>query len=62
MTPISPDLTKKLYAKIDTSMQLTGGVSLETTQTELYGYTTALAESPSSQACCTPAPMTATSG
>jgi photosystem II stability/assembly factor-like uncharacterized protein len=46
MTLISPDLTKKLLAKIDTSMHLTGGVSLETTQTELFGYTTALAESP----------------
>ncbi len=45
MVVISPDLTKKQYAKIDTSMHLTGGVSLETTMTELYGYTTALAES-----------------
>jgi hypothetical protein len=45
VTLISPDLTKKLYAKIDTSMHLTGGVSLETTQTELFGYTVALAES-----------------
>jgi hypothetical protein len=45
MRLISPDLTKKLWAKIDTSMHLTGGVSLETTQTELFGYTTALAES-----------------
>jgi photosystem II stability/assembly factor-like uncharacterized protein len=45
MTLISPDLTKTLAAKIDTSMHLTGGISLETTQTELFGYTTALAES-----------------
>lgn len=46
MTPIAPDLTKKLYAKIDTSQHLTGGVNLETTYTESFGYTVALAESP----------------
>ena len=40
MTIISPDLTKMLYAKIDTSRHRTGGVMLETTQTELFGYTT----------------------
>ena len=46
MEPISPDLTKLLRAKIDTSKNLTGGVMLETTQTEAFGYTVALAESP----------------
>src|SRR5262249_26870644 len=46
MTPISPDLTKKLYAKIDTSKNLNGGIMMETTQTEAFGYTVALAESP----------------
>jgi photosystem II stability/assembly factor-like uncharacterized protein len=46
MTIISPDLTKKQYAKIDTSRHRTGGVMLETTQTELFGYTVVLAESP----------------
>jgi hypothetical protein len=62
MTLISPDLTKKLYAKIDTSMHLTGGVSLETTQTELFGYTTALAESFVKPGLLYAARMTATSG
>lgn len=46
MVPISPDLTKKLLAKIDTSKNVTGGIMLETTQTEAFGYTVALAESP----------------
>jgi photosystem II stability/assembly factor-like uncharacterized protein len=46
MAPISPDLTKKLLSKIDTSKNLTGGVMLETTQTEAFGYVVALSESP----------------
>lgn len=46
LTIISPDLTKKLYAQIDTSRHRTGGVNLETTQTELFGYIVSLAESP----------------
>ena len=45
MTIISPDLTRMLYAKIDTSRHRTGGVMLETTQTELFGYVNVLAES-----------------
>ena len=49
MTPISPDLTKSLRAKIDTSKHYTGGVMHETTQTEAFGYTVALAESPVKQ-------------
>jgi photosystem II stability/assembly factor-like uncharacterized protein len=42
---ISPDLSKQLSAKIDTSLHWTGGVSLETTETETYGVIVALAES-----------------
>ncbi|HEY5489652.1 MAG TPA: hypothetical protein VIK25_00555, partial [Gemmatimonadaceae bacterium] len=43
---ISPDLSKKLAAKIDTSMNLTGGITLDATGAETYGTVVALAESP----------------
>ncbi len=42
---ISPDLSKKLAAKIDTSMNLTGGITLDATGAETYGTVVALAES-----------------
>lgn len=42
---ISPDLSKKLAAKIDTSMNLTGGITLDATGAETYGTIVALAES-----------------
>ncbi|MHB1069994.1 MAG: WD40/YVTN/BNR-like repeat-containing protein, partial [Gemmatimonadaceae bacterium] len=42
---ISPDLSKRLSAKIDTSMNLTGGVTLDATGAETYGTVVALAES-----------------
>lgn len=42
---ISPDLSKKLTAKIDTSMNLTGGITLDATGAETYGTVTTLAES-----------------
>jgi photosystem II stability/assembly factor-like uncharacterized protein len=42
---ISSDLSKKLWAKIDTSMNLTGGVTLDATGAETYGTVVALAES-----------------
>ena len=42
---ISPDLSKKLTAKIDTSMNLTGGITLDATGAETYGTVVALAES-----------------
>jgi photosystem II stability/assembly factor-like uncharacterized protein len=42
---LSPDLSKKLAAKIDTSMNLTGGVTLDATGAETYGTVVALAES-----------------
>ncbi len=42
---ISPDLSKKLTAKNDTSMNLTGGITLDATGAETYGTVVALAES-----------------
>lgn len=42
---ISPDLSKKLQAKIDTSTTWTGGVTLDATGAETYGTVVALAES-----------------
>jgi hypothetical protein len=43
--PISPDLSKKQLAKIDTSMNKTGGITLDATGAETYGTVVALAES-----------------
>ena len=43
--PISPDLSKKQMAKIDTSMNKTGGITLDATGAETYGTVVALAES-----------------
>ena len=43
--PISPDLSKKQMAKIDTSMRRTGGITLDATGAETYGTVVALAES-----------------
>ena len=43
--PISPDLSKKLQAKIDTSIIWTGGISVDATGAETYGTVVALAES-----------------
>lgn len=43
--PISPDLSKKQMAKIDTSMNKTGGVTLDATGAETYGTVVSLAES-----------------
>jgi hypothetical protein len=43
--PISPDLSKKNYARIDTSMNKTGGITLDATGAETYGTVVALAES-----------------
>ncbi|MEK7402169.1 MAG: hypothetical protein AABZ80_07365, partial [Gemmatimonadota bacterium] len=42
---ISPDLSKKQRAKIDTSMRRTGGITLDATGAETYGTVVALAES-----------------
>jgi hypothetical protein len=42
---ISPDLSKKLWAKIDTSVTWTGGVTIDATGAETYGTVVALAES-----------------
>ncbi|HEX5580569.1 MAG TPA: hypothetical protein VFX39_03260 [Gemmatimonadaceae bacterium] len=44
--PISPDLSKKQMAKIDTSMNKTGGITLDATGAETYGTIVSLAESP----------------
>jgi photosystem II stability/assembly factor-like uncharacterized protein len=44
--PISPDLSKKQMAKIDTSMRKTGGITLDATGAETYGTIVSLAESP----------------
>jgi hypothetical protein len=46
LRPISPDLSKQLRAKIDTSMNKTGGVTSDATGAETYGTIVALAESP----------------
>ena len=43
--PISPDLSKKNWARIDTSMNKTGGITLDATGAETYGTVVALAES-----------------
>ncbi|HET8786440.1 MAG TPA: hypothetical protein VFM38_12450, partial [Candidatus Limnocylindrales bacterium] len=43
--PISADLSKKNYAKIDTSMNKTGGITLDATGAETYGTVVSLAES-----------------
>ncbi len=43
---ISPDLSKKLVAKIDTSVRLTGGITIDATGAETYGTVVALEESP----------------
>jgi photosystem II stability/assembly factor-like uncharacterized protein len=43
--PISPDLSKKNWAKIDTSMNKTGGITLDATGAETYGTVVSLAES-----------------
>ncbi|MBC7789912.1 MAG: glycosyl hydrolase [Anaerolineae bacterium] len=42
---ISPDLSRKLWPKIDTSMRKTGGITLDATGAETYGTIVALAES-----------------
>ncbi|HEU4564513.1 MAG TPA: hypothetical protein VFS05_07690 [Gemmatimonadaceae bacterium] len=46
LVPISPDLSTKQWAKIDTSINKTGGVTLDATGAETYGTIVALAESP----------------
>ncbi len=43
---ISPDLSKKLEAKIDTSLRLTGGITVDATGAETYGTIVAIEESP----------------
>jgi hypothetical protein len=43
--PISPDLSKKQWAKIDTSRTRTGGITRDATGAETYGTVVALAES-----------------
>ena len=43
--PISPDLSKKQWGKIDTSMTKTGGITRDATGAETYGTVVALAES-----------------
>ena len=45
MFPISPDLSKKQMAKIDTSITRTGGITLDATGAETYGTIVSLAES-----------------
>lgn len=45
MFAISPDLSKKQWAKIDTSMRKTGGITLDATGAETYGTVVSLAES-----------------
>ncbi len=46
MQLISPDLSKKLEAKIDTSVRLTGGITIDATGAETYGTVVAIEESP----------------
>ncbi len=46
MQIISPDLSKKLVAKIDTSVRLTGGITVDATGAETYGTIVAIEESP----------------
>ena len=43
---ISPDLSRKQWGKIDTSMTKTGGITRDATGAETYGTVVALAESP----------------
>ena len=43
--PISPDLSKRNLGRIDTSMNKTGGITLDATGAETYGTVVALAES-----------------
>ena len=43
---VSPDLSKNLAAKIDTSLRLTGGITLDATGAETYGTIVAIEESP----------------
>ncbi|MEO7362985.1 MAG: hypothetical protein ABI120_21810, partial [Gemmatimonadaceae bacterium] len=43
---ISPDLSKNLVAKIDTSLRLTGGITIDATGAETYGTIVAIEESP----------------
>ncbi len=45
LVPISPDLSKKQWAKIDTSMTKTGGITRDATGAETYGTVVALSES-----------------
>lgn len=45
LVPISPDLSKKQWGKIDTSMTKTGGITRDATGAETYGTVVALAES-----------------
>ncbi|HEX6943126.1 MAG TPA: hypothetical protein VF128_09385, partial [Gemmatimonadaceae bacterium] len=45
MVAISPDLSKKQVAKIDTSIRKTGGITLDATGAETYGTIVSLAES-----------------
>jgi hypothetical protein len=49
LQPISPDLSKKQWGKIDTSMTKTGGITRDATGAETYGTVVALAESPRRQ-------------
>jgi photosystem II stability/assembly factor-like uncharacterized protein len=42
---ISPDLSKKEWAKIDTSLVWTGGITIDATQAETFGTVVALSES-----------------
>jgi hypothetical protein len=49
---ISPDLSKLLTAKIDTSLRLTGGITLDATGAETYGTVVAMEESQAGAALC----------
>ncbi len=46
MQLISPELSKKLVAKVDTSVRLTGGITIDATGAETYGTIVAIEESP----------------
>lgn len=46
LRPISPDLSKQLMARIDTSIRKTGGITRDATGAETYGTVVSLAESP----------------
>jgi hypothetical protein len=46
MRIISPDMSRGLTAKLDTSLRLTGGITLDATGAETYGTVVALEESP----------------